>query len=152
MTSAKVGYLPTTCSGSSPFFPRKLKGKKWGPREQGWWLANFARSRRARGGGIVLSSSQWLITTDKISGNCSGNLRGRRLVRSFQWKGSTGNDGSKRVALFSLIFTEVRVPFRAKVAQLVSAWPSVRGVPSSIPGDITSLFQLLSFLCSFDLL
>ena len=38
----------------------------------------------------------------------------------------------------------------ARVAQLVSARPSVREVPSSIPGDITSLFQLLSFLCSFD--
>ena len=149
MTSAKVGYLPTTCSGSSPFFPRKLKGKKWGPREQGLWLTNFARSR-AGGGGIVLSTSRWLITTDKISGNCSGNLNGRLLLRSFQWKGSTGNDGSKRVVLFSLIFTEVRVPFRAKVAKLVSAWPSVRGVPSSIPGDITSSFQLLSFLCSFN--
>ena len=34
--------------------------------------------------------------------------------------------------------------------QLVSAWPSVHEVPSSIPGDIASLFQLLSFLCSFD--
>ena len=38
----------------------------------------------------------------------------------------------------------------ARVAQLVSARPSVHEVPSSIPGDITSLFQLLSFLCSFD--
>ena len=39
----------------------------------------------------------------------------------------------------------------ARVAwQLVSAWPSVHEVPSSIPGDIASLFQLLSFLCSFD--
>ena len=39
----------------------------------------------------------------------------------------------------------------ARVAwQLVSAWPSVHEVPSSIPGDIAALFQLLSFLCSFD--
>ena len=39
----------------------------------------------------------------------------------------------------------------ARVAwQLVSAWPSVHEVPSSIPGDNASLFQLLSFLCSFD--
>ena len=38
----------------------------------------------------------------------------------------------------------------ARVAKLVSARPSVREVPSSIPGDIASLFQLLSFLCSFD--
>ena len=39
----------------------------------------------------------------------------------------------------------------ARVAwQLVSAWPSVHEVPSSIAGDIASLFQLLSFLCSFD--
>ena len=37
-----------------------------------------------------------------------------------------------------------------RVAQLVSARPSMREVPSSIPGDITSLSQLLSFLCSFD--
>ena len=36
----------------------------------------------------------------------------------------------------------------AKVVPLVSAQPSVRGVPSSIPSDITSLFQLLSFLSS----
>ena len=34
--------------------------------------------------------------------------------------------------------------------QLDSAWPSVHEVPSSIPGDIASLFLLLSFLCSFD--
>ena len=38
----------------------------------------------------------------------------------------------------------------ARVAQLVSAQPSVREVPSPIPGVNTSLFQLLSFLCSFD--
>ena len=38
----------------------------------------------------------------------------------------------------------------ARVAQLVSARPSMRVVPSSIPGDITSLCQLLSFLCSFN--
>ena len=36
------------------------------------------------------------------------------------------------------------------MAQLVSAQPSVREVPSSIPGVNTPLFQLLSFLCSFD--
>ena len=36
----------------------------------------------------------------------------------------------------------------ARVAQLVSAQPSVREIPSSIPGVNTSLFQLLSFLCS----
>ena len=40
----------------------------------------------------------------------------------------------------------------ARVAQLVSARPSVGEVPSSIRGDIISLFQILSFLCSFDLL
>ena len=28
----------------------------------------------------------------------------------------------------------------ARVAQLVSAWPWVREVPSTIPGDISSLF------------
>ena len=39
---------------------------------------------------------------------------------------------------------------RPPSAQLVSAQPSVREVPSSIPGDITSLFQLLSCLCSFN--
>ena len=38
----------------------------------------------------------------------------------------------------------------AWAAQLVSARPSVREVPSVIPGDITSAFHLLSFLCSFD--
>ena len=38
----------------------------------------------------------------------------------------------------------------ARVAQLVSARPSVREVPISIRGDIISLFQILSFLCSFD--
>jgi len=38
----------------------------------------------------------------------------------------------------------------ARVAQLLSAQPSVLEVPNSIPGDITPLFQLLSFLCSFD--
>ena len=37
------------------------------------------------------------------------------------------------------------------VAQLDGAWPSVCKVPSLIPGDITSLFQLLSFLYGFDL-
>ena len=30
---------------------------------------------------------------------------------------------------------------------LVRVWPLVREVLSLIPGDITSLFQLLSFLC-----
>ena len=34
-------------------------------------------------------------------------------------------------------------------AQLISALPSVPEVPRSIPGDITSLLQLLSFLCNF---
>ena len=33
------------------------------------------------------------------------------------------------------------------MAQMVRARPSVREVPSSIPLDTTSLFQLLSFLC-----
>ena len=35
----------------------------------------------------------------------------------------------------------------ARLAQLVSAQPSVREVPSSIPGVNTSLFQLLFFFC-----
>ena len=35
------------------------------------------------------------------------------------------------------------------MARLASARPLVREVPSSRPGQITSLFQLLSFLCSF---
>ena len=35
------------------------------------------------------------------------------------------------------------------MTQLVSARTSVRKVSSSIPGDITSLFQLPSFPCSF---
>ena len=43
-----------------------------------------------------------------------------------------------------------KVLIAARVAQLVSARPSVREVPSSIRGDIISLFQILSFLCSFD--
>lgn len=79
-----------------PFFPRNLKGQKWGPWEQGWQLTNFARSR-ASGGGILLSNFRWLITTDKIS----GNLSGRRLFGSFHWKGFTSNVWSKRVVLFS---------------------------------------------------
>ena len=33
------------------------------------------------------------------------------------------------------------------MAELVSARPSVREVLSSIPLDMTSFFQLLSFLC-----
>ena len=37
-----------------------------------------------------------------------------------------------------------------KDAQLASARPLVREVPNSIPGDVTSLFQLLSALCSFN--
>ena len=36
------------------------------------------------------------------------------------------------------------------VVQLVTARPSVREVSRSIPGDITSLFQFFSFLCSFN--
>ena len=43
-----------------------------------------------------------------------------------------------------------KVLFAARMAQLGSARPSEREVPSSIPDDITSLFQLLSFLSSFD--
>ena len=39
---------------------------------------------------------------------------------------------------------------KARVVHLVSARPSVHEVLNLIPGDITSLFQLLSFLCSFD--
>ena len=35
---------------------------------------------------------------------------------------------------------------RARVVQLVSVQPLVYEVPSSIPSDLTSLFQLLSFL------
>ena len=35
---------------------------------------------------------------------------------------------------------------RARVAQLVSVQPLVHEVPSSIPDDSTSLFQLLAFL------
>ena len=50
--------------------------------------------------------------------------------------------GQKQRATF---LTEARVAW-----QLVSAWSSVHEVPTSIPGDMTSLFQLLSFLCSFD--
>ena len=38
---------------------------------------------------------------------------------------------------------------KPRVTHLVSALPSVHKVTSSIPGDITSLFQLLSFLCSW---
>ena len=34
---------------------------------------------------------------------------------------------------------------------MVCARPLVREVPSSIPGDIISLFQLLYILCSFDI-
>ena len=37
-----------------------------------------------------------------------------------------------------------------ELAQLVSARPSVYEDPISIPHSITSLFQLLPFLCSFD--
>ena len=40
----------------------------------------------------------------------------------------------------------------ARMAQMFSARPSVREVPSSIPGDTTFLFQHLSFLCSFNYL
>ena len=37
-----------------------------------------------------------------------------------------------------------------RMAQLFSARSSVREVPSSIPGDIISLLQHLSLLCSFN--
>ena len=52
---------------------------------------------------------------------------------------------------YSLDFVRIgKVLFAARMAQLGSARSSEREVPSSIPDDITSLFQLLSFLCSFD--
>ena len=34
--------------------------------------------------------------------------------------------------------------------RMISAWPSVREVPSSIPGATTSLFWLLCFVCCFN--
>ena len=40
----------------------------------------------------------------------------------------------------------------ARMAQMFSARPSVREIPSSIPGDTIFLFQHLSFLCSFNYL
>ena len=43
-----------------------------------------------------------------------------------------------------------KVLIAGRMAQLGSARPSERDVPNSIPDDITSLFQLVSFLCSFD--
>ena len=50
----------------------------------------------------------------------------------------------------NIIIIVIQLKQSARVQSWFSARPSVREVPSSIPGDITSLFQLLSFLCSFD--
>ena len=49
-----------------------------------------------------------------------------------------------------IVIIVIQLKQSARVQSWFSARPSEREVPSSIPGDITSLFQLLSFLCSFD--
>ena len=50
----------------------------------------------------------------------------------------------------NIIIIVIQLKQSARVQSWSSARPSVREVPSSIPGDITSLFQLGFFLCSFD--
>ena len=50
----------------------------------------------------------------------------------------------------NIIIIVIQLKQSARVQSWFSARPSVREVPSSIPGDITSLFQLGFFLCSFD--
>ena len=50
----------------------------------------------------------------------------------------------------NIIIIVIQLKQSARVQSWFSPRPSVREVPSSIPGDITSLFQLGFFLCSFD--
>ena len=45
----------------------------------------------------------------------------------------------------------VRMHGTVRTVSLIGGRPSVREVPSSILGNITYLFRLLSFLCSFNL-
>ena len=54
------------------------------------------------------------------------------------------------INIIIIVIIVIQLKQSARVQSWLSARPSEREVPSSIPGDITSLFQLLSFLCSFD--
>ena len=50
------------------------------------------------------------------------------------------------INIIIIVIIVIQLKQSASVQSWFSARPSVREVPSSIPGDITSLFQLLSFL------
>ena len=54
------------------------------------------------------------------------------------------------INIFITVIIVIQLKQSVRVQSWFSARPSVREVPSSIPGDNTSLFQLLSFLYSFD--
>ena len=54
------------------------------------------------------------------------------------------------INIIIIVIIVIQLKQSARAQSWFSARPSVREVPSSIPGDITSLFQLGFFLCSFD--